>query len=95
MNARQCLNPVLRRQRCVIRGTAGKKEKSRYAGKHLFSICAKESGRDACNAFERVGNGAGLLKNLLLHVMAVGAKIHGTRISLHHTNFALNRNKFS
>ena len=40
----------------------------------VVGLLVKQLGRDAFHAFERVGNGAWLLKDFLLHVVAVGAE---------------------
>ncbi len=89
-DARHRLQPVLGGKRRVVARSAGKHQNALDARENLCRLTAENRGRDAFHAFERVGNCAGLLKDFLLHVVAVGSELCRTRIRLHPHGLAAN-----
>ena len=59
--------------------------------KTLVRAVAEQLGRDAGHAFERVGDGARLLEDLLLHVVAVRAQLGRAAVRVHGAHLALHR----
>ena len=59
----------------VVAGAAGEDQHSFDAGEDFCGARAEELGPDAADAFQRVGDGARLLEDLLLHVVAVRAQL--------------------
>ena len=69
--------------------TASQNEHRVNVFEHTASLGAKQLWRDAFNAFQRVGNGAGLLKNFFLHVVPVRAQFCRAAVGNHRFDFAL------
>ncbi len=85
-NAGDALQPVFGRATTVVAGTAGQDqhrvnllEDPRRAGIRTV----EQFGHDALHTFERVGNGARLLEDFLLHVMAVRAELGRATVCQH------------
>ncbi len=72
------LDPLLRDQCRVIAGPAGEKQHRVDSAQHGVGVRAEQPRIDAIDAFERVGHGARLLEDLLLHEMPVGPELHGS-----------------
>jgi hypothetical protein len=95
-------DPVLGHAAAVVAGAAGQDQHTVDGLEGAVRAVAKQLGRDAFHAFERVGNGAGLLEDFFLHVVTVRPQFgraavgvhgfhgagHGLVIAVHHPVFA-------
>ena len=94
------LEPVFGRAAAVVTGAAGQDEHAvdlfenapcRCAGLAVQAGTVKQFGHDAFDACERVGNGAWLLEDFFLHVVAIGAQLCRTAVGLHGAHGTLRR----
>ena len=89
------LQPIFGRAAAVITGAACQDEHRIDAFEHRFGAgtihAIKQIGHDGLHTFERVANRAGLLKNLFLHVVAVGAQLGRAAVRQHGFDRALGR----
>ena len=87
------LQPVLGSAAAVVAGAASQDQNTVDVLEHApgsGTICAiKQLRSHIDHAFQRVPNSSGLLKDFLLHVVAVGAKLHGTAVCMHGLDGAL------
>ena len=72
--------PVLGRRARVVAGAAGQNQHAVDLAEHGFGIGTKQRGRDRLDTFERVGDGARLLEDFLLHVVAIRAELDGAAV---------------
>ena len=70
-NAGNAFQPVLGGAAAVVAGAAGQDQHRIDVLEGAVSSVAKQLGDDGVNAFQRVGDGARLLKNFFLHVVAI------------------------
>ena len=99
-NARDVFQPVLGGAAAVVAGAAGQDEdvvdflENAPRGSTGLAVQAgavKQFRHDAFHAFERVGNGARLLEDFLLHVVAVRAQLGRAAVGQHSAHRALGR----
>ena len=83
--------PILGGAAAVVAGATGQNQHRVNLGKHpgrvgawrVVHLLVEQLGHDAFHAFQRVRNGARLLENFLLHVMAVRTQFSRPTVSQH------------
>jgi hypothetical protein len=88
---RDRLQPVLGGAAAVVAGAAGQDQHLVDGLEHPVRAVAEQLGHDALHAFERVGDGARLLEDFLLHVVPVGAQLGRAAVGLHRLHRPLHR----
>ena len=90
-NAGNVFQPVLGGAAAVVAGAASQNQHRVDVFEAAEGGVAKEFGHDGVDAFEGVGNGARLLKNFFLHVVAVRPEFGRAAVRLHGLDFARHR----
>ena len=98
-NLGNAFDPVFGGTAAVVAGATGQdqhrvdlgKHAGRIGAGHMVCLLVKQLRRDAFHAFERVGNGARLLEDFLLHVVAVGTELGRAAVCQHRLDRALCR----
>ncbi|CUJ06086.1 Uncharacterised protein [Achromobacter xylosoxidans] len=81
-------DPVLGGQAGVVAGAAGQDQQRVDVLEDLVGVVAEQLGRDGLDVLQRVADGARLLEDFLLHVVAVGAEFSRAGVHLHGMHLA-------
>ena len=93
------LDPVLGHAAAVVAGAAGQdqhrvdsfKHARRVGSGRMVCLLVKQLGGDGLHALQGVGNGARLLEDFFLHVVAVGAELGRAAVGQHRAHRSLRR----